>query len=148
MVVRISAQQSVLHEGQGLSLSCSIDTPDLEQKFFSVAWLMGNATLAHIGPTGVLSVGAEYRARENEGELRASRTGQRDYRLVLMPVRTTDHGAYSCRAWPQERGQDGSFTRGAPQDSGPQLVSISATGQSGTGQETCLNQIMFIYYIH
>ncbi|XP_028993333.1 immunoglobulin superfamily member 2-like [Betta splendens] len=127
LLVRITAQQSVLYEGQGLSLTCSIDTPDLEQKFFSVAWLWGNVSLATLGPTGVLSVGPDYRSRENEGELRASRSGLRDYRLVLMPVRTTDHGEYTCRAWPQERGQDGRFVQGGAQDSKPQLVSISAS---------------------
>lgn len=131
LAVRISAQQAVLLEGQELSLFCNIDTQNLEERFFSVAWFRGNDMLAHIGPTGVLSVGSVYSGREKEGELRAARTGDRDYHLILQPVRTADHGAYICRAWPEERGQGGAFTRGAAQDSSSQEVSISATGQSG-----------------
>lgn len=129
LVVRISAQQSVLHEGQELSLSCNIDTEKLKERFFSVAWLRENVELAQIGPTGILSVGSEYSGREKVGELKAARTGDRDYRLTLQPVRTEDQGEYICRAWPQERGQDGAFTRGAAQDSSSQLVTISVTGQ-------------------
>lgn len=129
MVVRISAQQTVLHEGRELSLSCNIDMQKLEERFFSVAWLRENVELAQIGPTGILSVGPEYSGREKEGELKAARIGDRDYRLILQPVRTEDKGAYICRAWPQERGQDGAFTRGAAQDSNSQLISISVTGQ-------------------
>uniref|UniRef100_A0A7N6BYE0 Ig-like domain-containing protein n=1 Tax=Anabas testudineus TaxID=64144 RepID=A0A7N6BYE0_ANATE len=127
LVVRISAQQSVLHEGQELSLSCNIDTEKLKERFFSVAWLRENVELAQIGPTGILSVGSEYSGREKVGELKAARTGDRDYRLTLQPVRTEDQGEYICRAWPQERGQDGAFTRGAAQDSSSQLVTISVT---------------------
>lgn len=130
LVVRISTQQTALQEGQELSLSCNVDTQNLKERFFSVAWLRGGVELARIGPTGVLSVGPEYSGREKEGELRAARIGDRDYRLILQPVRTEDQGGYICRAWPQDRGQDGAFRQGAAQDSSLQLVSISATGQS------------------
>uniref|UniRef100_A0A3Q1IE71 Ig-like domain-containing protein n=1 Tax=Anabas testudineus TaxID=64144 RepID=A0A3Q1IE71_ANATE len=105
------------------------DTEKLKERFFSVAWLRENVELAQIGPTGILSVGSEYSGREKVGELKAARTGDRDYRLTLQPVRTEDQGEYICRAWPQERGQDGAFTRGAAQDSSSQLVTISVTGQ-------------------
>ncbi|XP_076603517.1 immunoglobulin superfamily member 2-like [Chaetodon auriga] len=125
LVVTVSAQPTTLQEGQELSLSCNIDTQNLRERFFSVAWLRGSDELARIGPTGVLSVGPEYSSRE--GELRAARLGDRDYRLKLQPVRTEDQGEYICRAWPQDRGQDGVFTKGTAQDSRPQLVSISAT---------------------
>lgn len=130
LVVRISTQQTALQEGQELSLSCNVDTHDQEKRFLSVAWLRGSVELARIGPTGVLSVGPEYSGREKGGELRAARTGGRDYCLILQPVRTEDQGEYFCRAWPQDRGPDGAFTHGAAQTSSPQLVSISATGQS------------------
>lgn len=129
LVVKFSALQTVLHEGQELSLSCSIDTQKLEERFFSVAWLREDVELAQIGPTGILSVGPEYSGREKGGELKAARIGDRDYRLILQAVRTEDKGTYICRAWPQERGQDGAFTRGAAQDSNPQQISISVTGQ-------------------
>lgn len=127
LVVRVLAQQTTLQEGQELVLSCNIDTQNLEEKFFSVAILRGSVELARIGPTGVLSVGPEYSGREKEGELRATRTGNRDYRLILKPVRTNDKGEYICRAWPQNRGHDGVFTPGAAQDSSSLLVSISST---------------------
>lgn len=130
LVVRISAQPPTLQEGQELSLSCNIDAEKLEERFFSVAWLKGAVELARVGPTGILSVGPDYSVRGKEGELRAARVGNKDYRLILQPVRTDDHGEYICRAWPQDRGQDGVFTQGAAQDSSSQLVSISATGQS------------------
>lgn len=130
LVVEISAAQTALQEGQRLSLSCTVDTQNQEKRFLSVAWLRGNVELARIGPTGVLSVGPDYSGRETEGELRAVRTGDRDYGLTLQPVRTEDQGEYICRAWPQDRSQDGAFTQGTPRDSSPQLISISATGQS------------------
>ncbi|XP_069569764.1 immunoglobulin superfamily member 3-like [Brachyistius frenatus] len=126
LLVRISAQQTTLQEGQELSLFCNIDTENLEERFFSVAWLRGSVELARIGHTGVLSVGPEYSGREKEGELRAARVGNKDYRLILQPVRTDDQGEYICRAWPKDRGADGVFTQGAAQDSSSQLVSISA----------------------
>lgn len=132
LVVRISAQPTTLQEGQELSLSCNVNTQNLQERFFSVAWLRGNVELARIGPTGILSVGPEYSVRAKEGELRAARIGDRDYGLILQPVRTEDQGEYICRAWPQDRGQDGAFTQGAAQDSSTQLVSISATGQSAS----------------
>lgn len=127
LVVRILAQQTTIQEGKDLALSCNIDTLNLEGRFFSVAFLRDSVELARIGPTGVLSVGPEYRGREKEGELRATRTGNRDYRLILQPVRTEDQGEYKCRVWPQERGHDGVFTQGASQDSSSQHVSISTT---------------------
>uniref|UniRef100_A0A3B4TGR4 Immunoglobulin superfamily, member 3-like n=1 Tax=Seriola dumerili TaxID=41447 RepID=A0A3B4TGR4_SERDU len=122
LVVRISTQQTTLQEGQELSLSCNIDTQNLEKRFFSVAWLRGSVELARIGPTGVLSVGSEYSGREKQGELRAARMGDRDYHLIMQPVRTEDEGEYFCRAWPQDRGQDGAFTQGAAQDSSHQPI--------------------------
>ncbi|XP_028250142.1 immunoglobulin superfamily member 3-like isoform X2 [Parambassis ranga] len=127
VVVKILAQPSALQEGQTLLLSCNIDSQNLGERFFSVAWLRGSVELARIGPLGVLSVGPEYSGREKEGELRASRNSKRDYRLILQPVRIEDQGQYVCRAWAQERGNDGVFTQGAAQDSSSQLVSISAT---------------------
>nr|XP_057938770.1 immunoglobulin superfamily member 3-like isoform X2 [Doryrhamphus excisus]XP_057938771.1 immunoglobulin superfamily member 3-like isoform X2 [Doryrhamphus excisus] len=126
VVVRLSVQQTSLQEGQKLLLTCSVDTQKLEEKFFSVAWLQAGVELARIGPTGVLSVKSDYSQREKQGELRASRIGDREYRLVLQSVTADDQGGYICRAWPQERGQHGAFVQGAAQDSAVQLVSVSA----------------------
>uniref|UniRef100_A0A3P8NUS5 Ig-like domain-containing protein n=1 Tax=Astatotilapia calliptera TaxID=8154 RepID=A0A3P8NUS5_ASTCA len=119
--------QSSLQEGQELMLSCNINTQDVEKRFFSVAWLKGSVELARIGPTGVLTVAPEYSVRQKNGELRAARTGNRNYRLILKPVRTEDQGEYICTVWPQERGQDDTFIEGEPKDSSPQRVSVSAT---------------------
>ncbi|XP_070694283.1 immunoglobulin superfamily member 3-like isoform X2 [Pempheris klunzingeri] len=134
LVVSISAQPTTLQEGRELSLTCNVDTQKLEERFFSVAWFRGSVELARFGPTGILSVGHEYSGREKEGELRAARIGNRDYRLMLRPVRTEDQGEYICRTWPQDRSPDGAFTQGAAQDSTPQLVSILAT-ESGLSVE-------------
>uniref|UniRef100_A0A3B4G2V2 Zgc:91849 n=1 Tax=Pundamilia nyererei TaxID=303518 RepID=A0A3B4G2V2_9CICH len=128
--VEISAQPAALQEGQELMLSCNINTQDVEKRFFSVAWLKGSVELARIGPTGVLTVAPEYSVRQKNGELRAARTGNRNYRLILKPVRTEDQGEYICTVWPQERGQDDTFIEGEPKDSSPQRVSVSATGVS------------------
>ncbi|XP_019208770.1 immunoglobulin superfamily member 3 isoform X5 [Oreochromis niloticus] len=127
LAVEISAQPAALQEGQELLLSCNINTQDVEKRFFSVAWLKGRVELARIGPTGVLTVAPEYSVRQKNGELRAARSGNRDYRLILKPVRTEDQGEYICRVWPQERGQDDAFIEGEAKDSTPQRVNISAT---------------------
>ncbi|KAI3355810.1 hypothetical protein L3Q82_004376 [Scortum barcoo] len=135
LAVKISAQSTALQEGQELSLSCSLDAHNLQERFFAVAWLRGNVELARIGPTGILSVGPEYSVRAKEGELRAALcTGDRDYGLILQPVRTEDQGKYLCRAWSQDRGQNGAFTQGAAQDSSSLPVSISDT-ESGLSVE-------------
>ncbi|XP_031594432.2 immunoglobulin superfamily member 3-like isoform X3 [Oreochromis aureus] len=127
LAVEISAQPAALQEGQELLLSCDINTEDVEKRFFSVAWLKGSVELARIGPTGVLTVAPEYSVRQKNGELRAARTGNRNYRLILKPVRTEDQGEYICTVWPQERGQDDAFIEGEAKDSSPQRVSVSAT---------------------
>lgn len=127
LMVAVSVPQPTLQEGQRLAVSCSIDTQNLKEKFFSLAWLRGGAELARVGPTGVLTAGPDYRSREREGELRAARIGDRDYSLILQPVRTSDQGEYVCRAWPEERSGTGDFTQGAHQDSAPHTVTVSAT---------------------
>uniref|UniRef100_UPI0037E82BE0 immunoglobulin superfamily member 3-like n=1 Tax=Semicossyphus pulcher TaxID=241346 RepID=UPI0037E82BE0 len=133
LVVRISAQSTTLQVGQKLSITCNINAQNLEDGFFSVAWLRGGVELARIGPTGVLSVGHEYSVRE--GELRAARISDNDFHVRLQPVRAEDQGEYFCRAWPQKRGQDGAFIQGAAQDSNSQRVIISAT-ESGLSLQT------------
>jgi len=147
LVVRISAQAVTLQEGQELSLSCNVDTKNLKERFFSVAWLRGNVELVRIGPTGIQSVGPQYSGQVKEGELRASRIGDRDYRLILQSVRTEDQGQYICRAWLQDRGPDGAFTQGAPQDSSSQEISILTTGQSSrhTYTQTLLGRAAQVY---
>lgn len=126
----MSAQPRVLQEGQELSLSCSLDAQNLEEKFFAVAWFRGSVELARIGPSGILSVGSEYSARADNGELQAARKAARDYSLVLQPVRTEDQGEYMCRAWPHVRGQDGRFTQKTAHDSDPDYIKISTSGQT------------------
>lgn len=128
MVVQISVQQEALQEGQELVLTCSVDTK--EGQLFSVAWLRDGSELAHFGPTGVLQVAPQYSSRQIEGELMATKTEDRVHQLVLRPVRVQDQGGYLCRAWNQYRGPDGGITQGVTQDSGTQMVNISATGLS------------------
>ncbi|KAM4731058.1 immunoglobulin superfamily member 2-like [Anableps anableps] len=127
--VSLSAQNTV-QEGQELLLSCGINAHNLAKRFFSVAWLREGTELVRIGSTGILTVRQEYSDREKDGELKAKRTAYSNYQLRIKPVRTTDGGSYSCRAWPEERGEDGSFNEGAAQNSQPVEVKIS-TPESG-----------------
>ncbi|KAJ0070379.1 hypothetical protein NL108_007737, partial [Boleophthalmus pectinirostris] len=127
LAVTMSIPHSTLQEGQRLSVSCAVDSQNLKQKFFSLAWLRGGVELARVGPTGVLTVGPDYSSREREGELRAGRIGDRDYSLILQPVRTSDQGEFVCRAWPEERSSTGDFIQGAAQDSKPHAVNIALT---------------------
>ena len=147
LTVGIVLPRTSLQEGQEMSLSCNVDTRNLEERFFSVAWVRDTTELARIGPTGVLSVGPEYSGRESGGELRASRIGDTDHRLILRPVRTQDQGEYRCRAWPQNRGADGTFTQGAAQDSTTQQVTISATGTRMSAVQTAGEWKMVHLYI-
>ncbi|XP_072300221.1 immunoglobulin superfamily member 3-like [Eucyclogobius newberryi] len=134
VAVAVSIPHSSLQEGQRLSMSCAVDSQNLKQTFFSVAWLRGGVELARVGPTGVLSVGPDYSEREREGELRAARTGHGDYSLILQPVRTSDQGEFVCRAWPEERSSTGDFVQGAAQDSKAHTVTIAAI-ESGLSVE-------------
>ncbi|XP_014324349.1 immunoglobulin superfamily member 2-like [Xiphophorus maculatus] len=130
-VVKVSlSANNELHEGQELLLSCGINAQNLAKRFFSVAWLWEGIELAKIGPTGILTVRQEYIDRERNGELKATRTGNNNYQLRVKPVKTTDKGSYSCRAWPEERGEDGNFNQGAAQDSQPVDINIF-TPESG-----------------
>ncbi|XP_014845958.1 PREDICTED: immunoglobulin superfamily member 3-like isoform X1 [Poecilia mexicana] len=126
--VSISAQNAV-QEGQELLLSCGINAQNLAKRFFSVAWLWNGIEVAKIGPTGILTVRQEYIDRERNGELKATRTLNNNYQLRIKPVKTTDKGSYSCRAWPEER-EDGNFNQGAAQDSQPMDINIY-TPESG-----------------
>uniref|UniRef100_A0A673X1Y0 Immunoglobulin superfamily member 3-like n=1 Tax=Salmo trutta TaxID=8032 RepID=A0A673X1Y0_SALTR len=127
MGVSMTVHKTQLQEGEELSLQCNVNTQGLVGQFFSVAWVKDNQELAQIGPTGVLSVGPEYRGRERGGELRAVRTREKTHLLTLRPVRTQDQGVYHCRAWPQERDGNGVFTQGSTQDSTTETITITAT---------------------
>uniref|UniRef100_A0AAV2K2H8 Ig-like domain-containing protein n=2 Tax=Knipowitschia caucasica TaxID=637954 RepID=A0AAV2K2H8_KNICA len=126
--VGISVAQSSLQEGQQLSVSCSVDSSNLN--FFSVAWLRGGVEVARINPLGVLTVGPDYSSRERDGELWAARVGRRDYNLILRHVRTSDQGEFVCRAWPDEWSSTGDFVQAAAKDSTPQTVTIAAAESS------------------
>ncbi|CAL8369671.1 unnamed protein product [Arctogadus glacialis] len=126
LAVRLSVRPEALQEGQELALTCSVEGLAARQSF-SVAWLRDGSELARFGPTGVLHVGAEHGDRHAGGQLLATKTGPREHLLVLRPVRVQDQGGYACRAWPQDRNEDESFTRGQYRDSPTQVVSVSAT---------------------
>ncbi|XP_038149371.1 immunoglobulin superfamily member 2-like [Cyprinodon tularosa] len=127
--VSLSAQNA-LQEGQVLTLSCRINAQNLATRLFSVAWVWKEYELARIGPTGILTVSEEYSDRERDGELRVTRIGNGHYQLKVQPVKTTDGGSYICRAWSEERSEDGNFQQGAAQNSQPLDITIS-TPESG-----------------
>ena len=130
LTVTLSAMPTALQEGQELALTCRVDGLAGSRQSFSVAWLRNGSELARFGPTGILQVGTEYSDRHTGGELLATKTGTRDHLLVLRPVRVQDQGGYVCRAWPQDREDDESFTQGQYRDSTTQMVHISAKGVS------------------
>uniref|UniRef100_A0A8C7YHF9 Ig-like domain-containing protein n=1 Tax=Oryzias sinensis TaxID=183150 RepID=A0A8C7YHF9_9TELE len=100
--VKISSEKTLLLEGQELLVSCSVDTQNLKERFFSVAWFLEDIELIRIGPTGILTVSLDDQ-RVEEGGLRAIRIGDGDYRFGLKPVSKDDQGSYNCVAWPEER---------------------------------------------
>ncbi|KAM9804844.1 immunoglobulin superfamily member 2-like [Neosynchiropus ocellatus] len=123
LVVRLTARQTAVQEGQPLTLSCGVDSQNLQQKLVAVAWIRDAAVLAEIGPTGILSISAESRSRERDGGLIASRVGLGVYQLVMTSARREDQGEYRCRAWLANT----DLTPGAPQDSEPLRVTVDAT---------------------
>lgn len=129
LVVKISSEKTLLLEGQELLVSCSVDTQNLKERFFSVAWFREDIELIRIGPTGILTVSLDDQ-RVEEGGLRAIRIGDGDYRFGLKPVSKDDQGSYNCVAWPEERGSDGVFSKGTPQSSNSLQITISVPGLS------------------
>uniref|UniRef100_A0A3P9L5A6 Zgc:91849 n=1 Tax=Oryzias latipes TaxID=8090 RepID=A0A3P9L5A6_ORYLA len=140
LVVKISSEKTLLLEGQELLVSCSVDTQNLKERFFSVAWFREDIELIRIGPTGILTVSLDDQ-RVEEGGLRAIRIGDGDYRFGLKPVSKDDQGSYNCVAWPEERGSDGVFSKGTPQNSNSLQITISVpeSGLSVKMQNTTLN---------
>ncbi|RVE57916.1 hypothetical protein OJAV_G00203950 [Oryzias javanicus] len=124
LVVKTSSEKTSLLEGQELLVSCSIDTQNLKERFFSAAWFRGDIELIRIGPTGILTVSLDDQ-RVEEGGLRAIRIADGAYSFSLKPVRKDDQGSYNCVAWSEERGSDGAFTKGTPQSSNSLQITIS-----------------------
>ncbi|XP_067115809.1 immunoglobulin superfamily member 3-like [Osmerus mordax] len=130
VAVHVSTPQTELQEGEELALHCRVEVQGQAAHFFSLSWSRDGVELARIGPTGVLTIGPEYHGRQSGGELRATRTGEREHLLTLRPVRAQDQGSYLCRVWAEKEDGSGVFTKGASQDSSVQPITISAT-QSG-----------------
>lgn len=129
LVVKTSSEKTSLLEGQELLVSCSIDTHNLKERFFSAAWFRGDIELVRIGPTGILTVSLDDQ-RVEEGGLRAIRIGDGAYSFGLKPVSKDDQGSYKCMAWSEDRGSEGAFTKGTPQSSNSLQITISVPGLS------------------
>uniref|UniRef100_A0A3Q1FY57 Immunoglobulin superfamily, member 3-like n=1 Tax=Acanthochromis polyacanthus TaxID=80966 RepID=A0A3Q1FY57_9TELE len=130
------------NEGEALILTCQASSNTIQHTHLSFSWYLRKDGEEKAQP--IISLNRDFTLRPGQGfegryqaglisldklgETTATRTGNRDYRLILQPVRTADQGEYICRAWPQNRGHGGAFTQGAAQDSTSLLVSISATG--------------------
>ncbi|KAG9271377.1 immunoglobulin superfamily member 3-like [Astyanax mexicanus] len=122
----ISVGSGSLQEGDKVVIRCSVQADNLPGRFFSISWLKNNVEVANIGPSGVLTVTNDYKARENDGELRAVKISEKSYDLTIQPVKTVDQGQYKCRATEEERTETGAFNRGQSQQSREQTVSITA----------------------
>lgn len=128
-----------------MEVSCSVQSQKLPELFFTVAWFKGEQEMARIGPLGKLTVASSYAVREREGELRVTKTTEKDYLLTLRPVRAEDQGAYQCRVWLEERGASGVFTQKQSERSETQQVTITAKGQIYCHLHT---QPYSPYYVH
>lgn len=113
-----------------MKIQCSIEAQNLPGRFFSMTWLKNNIEVSQIGPTGVVSVGNTYMRRENDGELRTVKKGDRIFVLTIQPVRAEDQGMYQCKAAQEEKTDTGSFIRGQSQLSHEETVHIKAKGQA------------------
>lgn len=127
-VTQIRVLKGVLKEGDVMEIHCSIEAQNLPGYFFSMTWLRNNVEVAQIGPSGVLSVANTYVKRENDGELRPVKKGDRTFVLTLQPVRAEDQGVYHCKAVQEEKTETGSFIRGKSQLSHEETVNIRAKG--------------------
>ncbi|KAL7881732.1 hypothetical protein AOLI_G00085800 [Acnodon oligacanthus] len=114
-----------LQEGEKAVIRCSVQAQNL-LRFFSITWLRNNMEMAHIGPSGVLTVANNYKQRDNTGELRASKINDNTYILTISPVRAEDQGQYQCKATQEERAETGKFTKGQSQLSSEKTVHIKA----------------------
>ncbi|KAJ8255801.1 hypothetical protein COCON_G00196650 [Conger conger] len=121
----IEAPEGELREGDALEIQCSIEAQNIQEGYFSVAWLKNDKEVAGFGPTGIPSVGPDYSSREREGAVKMVKKSDKDYLLAVRPVRTEDAGKYLCRVWREEK-TAGSFSRGQSQDSGAKHVAVTA----------------------
>lgn len=129
-VTQIRVLNGALEEGDVMEIHCNIEAQNLPGYFFSMIWLRNSMEVAQIGPSGVLSVANTYVKRENDGELRIVKKGDRTFVLTLQPVRAEDQGVYHCKAVQEERTETGSFIRGKSQLSHEETVHIQAKGQT------------------
>ncbi|XP_062862758.1 immunoglobulin superfamily member 2 [Trichomycterus rosablanca] len=123
-ITQIKPLNVELQEGDMMQIHCSIETKDLPQHFFSLAWLKDKAEVAQIGPTGALTVANNYMQREKEGEMRAVKKSDKAYVLTIQSVRSEDQGVYQCKASQEERTEMGTFNRGQSQLSPEEKVQI------------------------
>ncbi|MCJ8732391.1 hypothetical protein PDJAM_G00210850 [Pangasius djambal] len=125
-VTQIRVLNGDLEEGGVMEIHCSIEAQNLIGHFFSMTWLRNNKEVAQIGPSGVLSVIDNYMKRENDGEMRIVKKGDRIFILTIQPVRAEDQGMYQCRAAQEEKTETGAFISGKSQLSREETVRIRA----------------------
>ncbi|XP_072542109.1 immunoglobulin superfamily member 2 [Salminus brasiliensis] len=119
-----------VQEGDKMVIRCSVQADNLSRHFFSITWLKNNMEVAHIGPSGVLTVASDYLARESKGELKAVKITDKAYVLTIQSVRTVDQGQYKCRATQEEMTETGAFSRRQSQLSREETVHITAKESS------------------
>ncbi|XP_028847117.1 immunoglobulin superfamily member 3 [Denticeps clupeoides] len=121
----IEAVKSDLQEGEALELNCRVETRNSSNLFFTVAWIKEDRDMAQMGPLGVVTFGQDYERRAKEGELSLVKTNEKEYLLLLRPVRAEDKGRYFCTVWQEERSMSSLFTKGQSQVSSPVDIGIS-----------------------
>ncbi|XP_030643446.1 immunoglobulin superfamily member 3-like [Chanos chanos] len=132
-IVDVEAQKVDVKEGETAEIRCSVKVHNIQFHYFSMAWLKNNKEVAQVGPLGVLTVAPDYKERENDGELRAVKSSDKDYVLTIRQVRAEDQGQYRCKAWQEDRSDTGTFTRRQSQQSSEKTLTI-------TSEDVCSGQ--------
>ncbi|XP_076858033.1 immunoglobulin superfamily member 3-like isoform X1 [Brachyhypopomus gauderio] len=126
-----------VQEGGPLEIRCSVKAQNVQTRFFSVSWLKNQLEVAQIGPSGVLTVSADYTGRHKKGELRAIKISDSVFALIIQPIMSGDQGQYQCRVGQEERTDSGLFTRGHTEISS-EAVHIIPKGQTQAFLLLCL----------
>ncbi|NXF79836.1 IGSF2 protein, partial [Sclerurus mexicanus] len=96
LTVDIAAAESSLSEGDTLQLSCTVETQKSSSRHFQVIWLLNGMEVARVDPHGVLILENEYDERAKLGQLRAFKSSNTIYVLIIYEVGLKDSGTYQC----------------------------------------------------
>ncbi|NXC26745.1 IGSF2 protein, partial [Campylorhamphus procurvoides] len=94
--VDIAAAETSLSEGDTLQLSCTVETQKSSSRHFQVIWVLNGMEIARVDPHGVLILEKEYEERVKSEQLRAFKSSNTIYVLIIYEVGLKDNGTYHC----------------------------------------------------